>query len=189
MSASRVYFRPKDLPDLGYSAQIRRLSRQGRILRIVRGLYRWSDAPAASTESLSAVGLRTPNAVVCLPSALSFHEIGTLGSTAGLDRSRDSRSTADQTRSARPGSPLLPRGMAIGVDRHKIAGVTVSVTNPARTIVDCFRYRRKIGLDVPLQALEDALRRKIVTRGRLMRMAEPFRQQSVMRPHLEAFSR
>jgi predicted transcriptional regulator of viral defense system len=190
VSTSQVYFRPKDLPALGYAAaQIRRLLRQGKILRMGRGLYRWSDVPAASTESLSAVALRTPNAVVCLLSALAFHEIGTQDPPPVW--------IAIGIRDRRPTRPAVPvrvvrfsrAGMTIGVERHQVAGVTVSVTNPARTIVDCFRYRRKIGLDIPLEALEDALRRRVVTRGQLMRMAESFRQQSIMRPYIEAYSR
>lgn len=190
MNTSQIYFRPKDLPELGYSAaQIRRLLREGKVLRMGRGLYRWSDAPAAATESLSAVALRSPNAVVCLLSALSFHEIGTqdppqVWIAVGI-RARRPTGTGVPVRVVR----FSRAGMTIGVERHHIAGVAVSVTSPARTIVDCFRYRRKIGLDVPLEALADALQRKVVTRSELMRMAEAFHQQSVMRPYLEAYSR
>ena len=190
MSSSQVYFRPKDLPELGYTTDhIRRLMRQGKVLRMGRGLYRWSDAPAASTESLSAVALRTPNAVICLLSALSFHEIGTQDPAQAW--------IGIGTRARRPAKTGMPlrvvrfsrAALTIGVEKHVIAGVTVSVTSPTRTIVDCFRYRRKIGLDVPLEALSDALQRKLVTRTALMRMAETFRQQTVMRPYLEAYSR
>jgi predicted transcriptional regulator of viral defense system len=79
--------------------------------------------------------------------------------------------------------------MTYAVETHEIAGVKVRITSPARTIVDCFRYRLKIGLDVALEALEDALSRQLVTRDALLRTAEVFRQARVMRPYLEAYSR
>jgi predicted transcriptional regulator of viral defense system len=190
MDASQPYFRPRDLPSHGLSPdQLRRLVRQGQVLRVGRGLYRWLEAPARSNEGLSAIGLRAPKAIVCLLSALSFHDIGTQDPPQvwiGVESGK-----------WKPTGVGLPvrvvrfshRGMTCAVETHEIAGVKVRITSPARTIVDCFRYRLKIGLDVALEALEDALSRRLVTRDALLRTAEVFRQARVMRPYLEAYSR
>jgi predicted transcriptional regulator of viral defense system len=76
--------------------------------------------------------------------------------------------------------------LAYGVKTHRILGVPVRVTSPARTVVDCFRYRNKIGLDVATEALRDALRSRLATVDEILRTAEVCRARTVVRPYLEA---
>ena len=73
-----------------------------------------------------------------------------------------------------------------GVERHRIEGVEVPITDPARSIVDCFRYRAKVGVDVAMEGLREGLRRQRCTPDELWRLARQARVWSVMRPYVEA---
>jgi predicted transcriptional regulator of viral defense system len=81
------------------------------------------------------------------------------------------------------------RTLHYGVETRNVQGVTIRITSPARTIVDCFRYRHKIGLDVALEALEDGLRDRKTTVSALTRAAEACRARTVIRPYLESLAR
>ncbi len=72
------------------------------------------------------------------------------------------------------------------VKRHRIEGVEVAITDPARTIVDCFRYRNKVGLDVALGGLREGLRQRKVTSDQLWRHATKMRAWSILKPYVEA---
>lgn len=137
---------------------------------------------------------RQPHGVVCLLSALSFHEIGTqlpwqvwlaLGG-----KSHRARLDYPPLRVVR----LSPLALREGVETHDIEGVPVKITSPARTVVDCFRYRNKIGIDVALEGLRPRVgpggRRlaPLCTRTEIERIAHQMRAAGVMRPYLEASS-
>ena len=95
-----------------------------------------------------------------------------------------------------PNEPLLPirtvrmtgRSYTAGVERHKIEGVKIKIFSPAKTIVDSFKFRNKIGLDVALEALRDCLREGKCNRDDLWRYAKICRQTKVMKPYLESIS-
>jgi len=190
MKRASAVFRAKDLPKRGHSRdQIRSLLRQGRIERVGRGLYRWAGMAPGEHESALTVMQRVPDAVICLLSALRFHEIGTQDPPQvwiGIDRKARKPAAGEV-----PVRVVRLEGMSArrGIEKRLVGGATLRVTNPARTVIDCFRYRRKIGLDVALEALEDSVRRRIVSRDELVRMARAFRMAVVMRPYLEALSR
>ena len=78
--------------------------------------------------------------------------------------------------------------LTYGVQDRSILGVRVRVTSPARTVVDCFRYRHKIGLDVALEALREAVRTRAASVDEIMRAAEVCRARTIMRTYLEALS-
>ena len=78
------------------------------------------------------------------------------------------------------------RALTGGVERHYIEGVEVKIFEPAKTIVDCFRYRNKIGLDIALEGLKEGLGRRRVTPDQIWRFAQHARVWSVMRPYVEA---
>lgn len=78
--------------------------------------------------------------------------------------------------------------LTYGVVKHSMLGVPVSITSAARTVVDCFRYRNKVGLDVAMEALRDAIRSRITTVDELSRAAEVCRIRTVIGPYLEALS-
>jgi predicted transcriptional regulator of viral defense system len=180
-------FRPRELESRGVSRhRLRGMIRRSEIERIARGLYRVSDASATEHETLATVAARVPDGVVCLLTALQFHGIGTHSSRQvwiAIDRkARLPRLGQLPVRIVRFSGPMLK----YGVETRSVQGVTLRVTSPARTVVDCFRYRRKIGLDVALEALQDVIRSKATTPAAIMKTADMCRVSSVMRPYVEA---
>ena len=83
---------------------------------------------------------------------------------------------------------MSDEALAEGVEQHKIDGVDVPVFNAARTVVDCFRFRNKIGLDVALEALRNGCGRRKFTLDELWRHAAVGRVANVMRPYIEAIT-
>jgi len=180
-------FRSKDLEKRGLSRfLLRGMMRRGEAVRVARGLYRVVAAPLSEHESLAAASALVPAAVIGLLSALSFHEIGTqLPHRVWIGIARKAR---------RPKTTGLPVEVVrftdamqrYGVESHEILGVPVRVTSPARTVVDCFRFLDKVGLDVALEALKDALRNQRATVDELVRAGEVVEVDDTMQPYLEA---
>jgi predicted transcriptional regulator of viral defense system len=129
-----------------------------------------------------------PGAIVCLLSALALHGIGTQAPHEvwlALDRkARKPSRLPTRVRIVRFSGPAL----RYGIETRLILGVPVHVTSPARTIVDCFLYRSKIGLDVALEALRDAIRTRNVAVDEIIRAAEVLRARTVISPYLEALA-
>ena len=182
-----AFFRPRDLAPLGISH--RRL--QGLVAREIaenfgNGLYRLTEVPATELETIAMVAAAIPNAIVCLFTALHFHDIGTQSpheTWIALDRkARKPAHHPTRLRIVRFSGPMLTYGVL-----HRTAlGVPFRITSPARTVVDCFRYRNKFGLDVALEALDDVLRSRTATVDEIMRAAEFCRAGTVMRSYLKA---
>ena len=184
-----TFFRPRDLAPLGIShRRLQGLVSKGLVENFGNGLYRLSEVEPTELETIAMVAAAIPNAVVCLLTALLFHDIGTqLPHKVWIALDRKARKPAhppSQVRIVRFSGAML----TYGVVRHSALGVPFRITSPARTIVDCFRYRRKVGLDVALEALHDGLQLRVTTVDAIMRAAEVCRVQTVMRPYLEALS-
>lgn len=182
-------FRPKDLAEFGVSVdQLRAWLRRGEAERIGRGLYRHRDAELTEQDTIVRVCTKVPRAIVCLLTALHLHGIGTQLPREvwiALDRKARKPKLEDlPARIVRFSGPML----TYAVETQTIQGIQVRVTSPARTIVDCFRYRKRIGLDVALEALRDSLRSKQVTVEKIRRAAEVCRIQTVIRPYLESMA-
>lgn len=182
-------FGPRDLADLGISYyELRKAERRGVVERIERGLYRLARAEPTEHHSLAAVCARVPDAILCLISALSYHEIGTqLPREVWIGIPRGNRAP---TANGGPIRVIRFSGASLtyGVEGIRIEGVPAKVTSPARTIVDCFRFRRAVGRDVALEALREALRERKTTRSEIFDAAEACRARTVVRPYLEAMS-
>lgn len=163
-----------------------RLVREQTIVRPARGLYQLPTAPTHAAHTLAAAAALVPNGVVCLVSALQFHELTLQVPSAvwmAIER------TAWRPRIDYPPIRFVrfpESGLVDGVKRHRIEGMQVSITTPARTVVDCFRYRNKIGLDVALEALREGLRSRRFKPDDLWRVASKSRAWSVMQPYIEA---
>jgi predicted transcriptional regulator of viral defense system len=159
--------------------------RTGKAERVGRGLYR-RDGEVTELDTVATICARVPGAIVCLLSALLIHDIGTQVSDdvwIALDRrARKPRLGEYPVRIVRFSGPMLRHG----IEKRRVQGVLVSVTSPARTIIDCFRYRNKIGLDVPLEALKDALRRRRTSVAEITRAAHACHVSTVVQPYLEA---
>lgn len=165
---------------------VARLVRDGRVVRLARGLYQLPNSDLQIAHGLAEACKLVPKGVICLVSALQFHDL-----TVQLPRSiwmaietgaRTPRVSYPRIRFVRFAKETLPDG----IGRHKIEGVTVRVTNPAYTIADCFRFRRKVGLDVALEGLREALRRKLCKPDAIMKAAQRRRIWTRLRPYLEA---
>ncbi len=167
---------------------LRRLCEKGTLIRVGRGLYMPADAQPTANVSLAQAARRVPHGIVCLLSALRFHEIGTANPfEVWIALARDVRRPQVEYPPLRT-MRFSGKALTEGVERHRIEGVRVTVYNPAKTVADCFKYRNKIGLDVAIEALRDCLRSRKCTRDQLWQYAKVCRVTEVMRPYLEAVS-
>ena len=181
--------RPRDLDAHGIPRiYLGRLCERGLLQRVGRGLYVLPDADVSEHHTLAEACKRVPHGVVCLLSALRFHNLTTqspfevwlaIGSKAwrpqvDYPRLRFVRFSA--------------RALEAGVEEHSIEGVLVRVYSPAKTVADCFKYRNKIGLDVALEALRDCRRQRKCTNDELWHYAKICRMANVMRPYMEALA-
>src|SRR5437867_3638777 len=184
-----AFFRPRDILPLGVSfRQLQRLVADGTVEKIGGGVYRLSEVEPDEFETIAMVASAAPGAIVCLLSALRAHGIGTQSPHQvwlAIDRkARIPRRLPAKVRIVRFSGPML----TYGVVSQSMQGVRVRLTNPARTVVDCFRYRNKIGLDVAMEALRDAVRSRKAMVGEIDRAAEVCRIRTVIGPYLEALS-
>lgn len=165
-----------------------RLVREGVLERVARGRYRLPAAPVSEHHGLALAAAAVPRGVVCLLSALSFHEVGTQVPAEvwiALDR-----------RARRPAVRYPPlrvvrfsgEALTEGVERHRIEGVEVPITSVAKTVADLFKYRNKVGLDVALEALREGWRDRRFTMAELDRAARASRVERVMRPYVEGIA-
>ena len=181
--------RPRDLQAHGIPRVYLRMAvDQGAIIRVGRGLYIPKGAKPTEHHSLAQAAKRVPKGVVCLLSALRFHDLTTQSPfevwLAIGEKSRLPRFDTPSLRIVR----FSGRALTYGVQDHRIEGVPVHVFSPAKTVADCFRYRNKIGLDVALEALRDCIRKRKATRDELWNAAKRCRVANVMRPYLESLS-
>jgi predicted transcriptional regulator of viral defense system len=157
----------------------------GEIEMLARGVYRLAGMGPMGNPDLATVGKRVPHGVICLISALAFHELTTqVPHEVHLAISR----TARRPRAAYP--PLRvyrfsKSALEAGIETHNIDGVAVRIYNPEKTLADCFKYRSKIGMEVVLEALR-AYRRRHRGFGRVLEYAKVCRVERGMRPYLEA---
>lgn len=181
--------RPRDLQAHGIPRVYLRMAvDQGAIIRVGRGLYIPKGAKPTEHHSLAQAAKRVPKGVVCLLSALRFHDLTTQSPfevwLAIGEKSRLPRFDTPSLHIVR----FSGRALTYGVQDHRIEGVPVHVFSPAKTVADCFRYRNKIGLDVALEALRDCIRKRKATRDELWNAAKRCRVANVMRPYLESLS-
>jgi predicted transcriptional regulator of viral defense system len=167
---------------------LRRLCERGTLIRVGRGLYMPADAQPTANVSLAQAARRVPHGIVCLLSALRFHEIGTANPfEVWIALARDVRRPQVEYPPLRT-MRFSGKALTEGVGRHRIESVQVKVYNPAKTVADCFKYRNKIGLDVAIEALRDCLRSKKCTRTQLWQYAKICRVAEVIQPYLAALS-
>ena len=179
--------RPRDLDAHKIPRQYLRLaSEEGLITRVGRGLYVAASAHATTHHSLAMAAKRVPKGVICLLSALRFHDLTTQAPFEvwiAIDR-KARRPSADQPplRIVRFSTSSIQHA----VRTHKIEGVPVQIFSPAKTVADCFKYRNKIGLDVAIEALRDCLRKRKATMDDLWEAAKVCRVSRLMQPYLES---
>jgi len=159
---------------------------KGIVEQLGRGLYRLAELPPLSSPDLVTVAAKVPAGVVCLISALSYHEITTqIPHEVHVALPRGT----EPPRLKHP--PLrvfwfTGRSFTEGIETHRVDGMRLRVYSPEKTLADCFKYRNKLGLDTVLEALRLYRSRKRPNVDELMKFARVCRVEKVMRPYLEA---
>jgi predicted transcriptional regulator of viral defense system len=187
LAAEHQVIRTRDASALGVPRNyLRRLVRKGLLKKVHRGLYASPDFSASEHDTLVEAAHQFPKGVVCLLSALRFHNF-TTQSPREVWIAIGQKSWAPK---APPSSVRLVRmsgqGLHFGIREHKIGGTMVRVFNPAKTVADCFKFRNKIGLDVALEALKESRRTKKASMDEIWTAAKICRVANVMRPYLES---
>lgn len=179
--------RPRDLTAHGIARQYLRLAeRQGIVVRFARGLYRANNAPVTEFHSFAAAGKRAPRAVICLLSALRFHEIGTQNPfevwMAIGEKDRRPATDNPKLRIVRFSKESLDYGQST----YYVEGVPIKIFSVAKSVADCFKYRNKIGLDVAIEALRDCIANRRASPADLWHAAKVCRVANVIKPYIEA---
>ncbi len=183
------FVRPRDMERLRVPrTTLKRMVDDGLLVRRSRGVYTVPEHELTENTDLAAVAKRAPKAIICLLSALRFHELTTQNPFEiwiMIDR------TAWRPQIAHPPVRVFrASGAALteGVDVREIEGVEVRITAPAKTVADCFKYRSKVGTDVAVEALRDCWRQRKATMDEIYRYAKIDRVANVMRPYMESLA-
>jgi predicted transcriptional regulator of viral defense system len=178
------------------AATVSRMKEKGLIARLGRGLYQLPDASTDANHSLAEAAKRVPKGVICLISALAFHEL------TDTIPSRVWMAIGPKDRRPRTDDPPLQivrfgeRVLSAGVKEHTVESVRVRIYNPAKTVVDMFRYRQSAGkrykkspgLNLALEGLKEALRQRKATPAEIARYANEAGVWKAVRPYLEAMT-
>jgi predicted transcriptional regulator of viral defense system len=164
-----------------------RLTERGELVRLGRGLYQHADHEVTAQHALAEVAKQVPRGVLCLLTALRFHDLTTQNPpevwTAIGHKDRAPTIDYPSLRIVR----MSGEARTEGIEEHPVEGVAVKVYSPAKTVADCFKFRSKVGLDVAIEALRDFHRTQPAgAMDDLWRQADVCRVQSVIRPYVEA---
>jgi predicted transcriptional regulator of viral defense system len=181
--------RPRDLDALAIPRTcLMRLHKQGLLERSGRGIYVAAGAEPTQHHSLAEVGKRVPRGVVCLLSALRFHDLTTQAPfevwLAISEKGWSPKIDYPPLRIVRFSGAALE----FEIEQHNIEGVPVKVYSPAKSVADCFKYRNKLGLEVALEALRDCWKQRRATMDQFWQAAKVCRVANVMRPYLESLT-
>jgi predicted transcriptional regulator of viral defense system len=153
---------------------------------VSRGVYRLADSSPLGNPDLVTVATRIPGGVICLISALAFHELTTqiphevhVALPRGAEEPRLHHPPIKTYRFA-------GQAYTEGVETHELDGIIVNIYSPEKTLADCFKFRNKVGLDTVVEAVRFYRERKRVEVDDLMRYAAICRVKKIIRPYLEA---
>ncbi len=188
LARERGVIRAADVESVGISRTLLPYLAAKRVLRrLSRGVYVLSDY-LPEHETFLAAAATVPHGVICLLSALQFHEITTqmpIDTWIAIKRGR--RSPIRQGLNLQV-VKLTGASFSEGIEEHDADGMTIRVYSPAKTVVDCFKFRNRVGVDVACEALRDALGQKKAVRDEIWQLAKRCRMARVMRPYLEMAS-
>jgi len=177
MDAIQAGIHPRTLYQLRDSGELEVLS---------RGVYRLMDQDQISDPDLVIVAKRVPQAVICLVSALAYHDITTqiphavsIALPKGAETPRVDYPPISVHR-------FSEAALKEGVETHQIDGVSINIYCPEKTLADCFKFRNKLGMDIVLEALKFYKARKTFNLETLIMYARVCRVEKIMRPYLEA---
>lgn len=186
LARTRPVIRARDVAADGiHTGALTRMARAGILEKVGAGRYRLATSDVTENHSLILACSMVPSAVVCLSTALLFHNIGTqLPREVWLAVPRGVRVPSFEHPPIRV-TRTAPALFDLGIEEHRIEGGVLRVYSVTRTAVDCFRFRNKVGLDVALEALIEAWRSRRLDMNELDRIAKALRLDRVMRPYLE----
>jgi predicted transcriptional regulator of viral defense system len=159
---------------------------KGIIEQVSRGIYRMADLPPISNPDLVTVSLRFPNAVICLISALAYHDL-----TTQIPHSVSVAVLRNTTIPSLDYPPVTAYRFSdityeAGIKNHSIDQVSVKIYSAEKTVADCFKFRNKIGMDIVMEALKLYKNRKEFKLNELLKFAKICRVEKIMLPYLEA---
>ncbi len=184
---ARGIMRLSELKAAGVHYQtLARMAEDGAVLRVGRGLYQLPEAQYGLAHSLAEVAKAIPNGVICLISALQYHEL-TLQMPPHVwvaigRKNRMPRIAYPPVRAIRFGEAA----MSVGIEHHLVDKVETRIFDPAKTIVDCFRYRKEVGIDIALEGLRNGVRKRKAHPDRIAAYARSLHIWSVLKPYLDA---
>jgi hypothetical protein len=183
----RGMLRSRELVEAGLSrGKISRLVEAGELMRLTRGLYALPDYQLSELGALTIAAKKMPSALFCLLTALRVHELTSQAPfevwVAIEGKAHSPRMDYPPLRVVRYSSKSIQEG----VEEFTVQGVSMRVTTVAKTVVDCFKYRGQVGLDVAIEALRAARKAKRATAHDLWHFAKVNRVTNVIRPYLEA---
>jgi predicted transcriptional regulator of viral defense system len=187
LATKRQIVRAKDASELGIPRNyLARLVQKGALEKVGRGLYSSRDFPGTEHLTLIEAAYRIPKGILCLLSALRFHNFTTQSPhevwMAIGQKAWAHKVSSPPIRIVRMSHPTLH----FGVKEYTFSGATLRVFSPAKTVADCFKFRGKIGLDVAIEALKESRRKKKASIDELWAAAKVCRVANVMRPYLES---
>ena len=178
------------------AATLTRMREKGLILQLSRGLYQLPAAGGDINHALAEAAKLVPKGVVCLVSALAFHQL-----TDTIPRSVWMAIGPKDRRPAVTQPPLQivrfrEKMLHAGIEEHRIEGVTVRIYNVAKTVVDLFRYRQSAGrrykkspgLNLALEGMREALRQRKATPAQIAEYASEAGIWKSLQPYLEAMT-
>ncbi len=181
--------RPRDVRSKGHSvAYLQRLVAKGRLVKLGRGQYALPDREATEYDTLAVTAKRYPGTVVCLLSALRFHELTTQSPGAiwlAVEGSKLAPANTPTTVQVVRMSNLSFQG---GITTHVLGQVPVRIYDPAKTVADCFKFRNRVGMDIAVEALKDCLAQQLATPAKIWKFAEICRVKTIVKPYLEALT-
>jgi predicted transcriptional regulator of viral defense system len=163
-----------------------RMVKDGELVREAAGIYRLTESEPLGNPDLVQISLRVPRAVICLISALYFHELTTqIPHQVHFALPRDVKTPKIEYPPIRV-FHLSAKSYQAGIEEQVLDGVNVKIYDREKTIADCFKFRERVGTDVTLEALRDYLRQPRPNVSLLMRYARINHVEKIMRPYLEA---
>ena len=178
--------RPKDLVKRGIAkVYLYRLCKEGKLESKEKGLYTLPHVDFGKNQSLVEVCSKVEKGVICLISALSFHEITTQTSPE-IWIAIGNKDHTPQLKNIRLRIVRFSgEALNFGIEIHAIKGAPIRVYSIAKTVADCFKYRNKVGIDVAIEALREAWQQKKCTMDELWKYAKICRVSRVMKPYME----
>jgi len=158
----------------------------GELLREAQGIYRLKESEPLGNPDLVQISLRVPRAVICLISALYFHELTTqIPHQVHIALPRDVKTPRIEYPPIKAFHFSKPSYEA-GIEEHTLDGIPVKIYSKEKTIADCFKFREKIGTNIAVEALKDYLKNSRSNIQLVMRYARVNRVEKVIRPYLES---